>query len=150
MNVYDPRSADSLPHSGTFQNDVLMLKGYTGLSELFVPSATLSLNELGDDLRAQLNAALKGTRICVAGRGSLMCIHATTSGLRPEEITCKDDVLAVEDNDLKKLFWLKMLEAGFWGQVRGTIALNLETSDARTRCGLLFLRASPSGWRAWL
>ncbi|KAH8883210.1 PLP-dependent transferase [Thozetella sp. PMI_491] len=126
MSVYDPRTPGSLAHSGTFQNNCMMLNaGYVGLSEVYTEEASIALNKRGDDLRQQLNDVFRGTRFCVTGRGSLMCIHATTSGLRAEQISCKDDVLPVEDNALKELFWLEMLEAGWWVQSRGTIALSL-------------------------
>lgn len=127
MNVYDPRTPSSLSHSGTFQNNALMLNaGYVGVTELYAPAIAEVLNRTGDELRAGLNDAFQGTRMCVTGLGSILCIHATKTGLRPDQISCKDDVMAVEDIDLKRLFWLEMLEAGFWMQLRGSIALNIQ------------------------
>lgn len=130
LSVYDPRSSSSLAHSGTFQNNALMLNaGYHGLSEVYTSSAAVSLNEAGEKLRRDLNKVFQGTRMCVTGRGSLMCIHATSNGLRPEDITCKDRISAVEDQDLKKLFWMEMLEEGFWVQLRGTLVLNIQLPE---------------------
>jgi glutamate-1-semialdehyde 2,1-aminomutase len=127
LNIYDPRLSSSIAHSGTFQNNALMLNaGYQGLAEVYTPSVAVQLNEAGDDLRKRLNQVFRGTRMCVTGQGSLMCIHATKVGLRPEDITCKDDVAPVEDHDLKKLFWLEMLEGGYWVQLRGTLVLNIQ------------------------
>lgn len=130
LNVYDPRTPSSLSHSGTFQNNVLMLHaGYTGASQVYTADVASTLNKRGDKLRQRLNDAFKGTRMCVTGRGSLMCVHATTVGLRLEDITCKDDVVKVEDQELKRIYWLAMLEAGFWMQLRGSIALNIQLPD---------------------
>jgi hypothetical protein len=36
-----------------------------------------------------------------------------------------EHVVAIEDTDLKQLFWLELVNAGFWVQSRGTITLNL-------------------------
>jgi len=130
LNVYDPRAASSLAHSGTFQNNALMLNaGWTGASEVYTAEAAVKLNRKGDELRVALNKALKGTRMCVTGLGSLMCVHATKVGLRPDDITCKDDISTDEDMSLKKLFWLEMLQAGFWMQLRGSVALNMQLPD---------------------
>ena len=130
MNVYDPRVANSLAHSGTFQNNTLMLiAGYTGLSEVYTPEIVGPFNERGNLLRERLQHVFKGSKICVTGRGSLMCIHATHTGMTPEEIKCKDDVAGVEAQELKQLIWLKLLKAGFWVHPRGSIALNLRLSQ---------------------
>jgi glutamate-1-semialdehyde 2,1-aminomutase len=127
LTVYDPRLSSSLAHSGTFQNNVLMLNaGYQGLAEVYTPNVAVQLNEAGDNLRQRLNKVFQSTRMCVTGRGSLMCVHATKVGMKPEDITCKDDIASMEDQDLKKLFWLEMLEAGYWVQLRGTLVLNIQ------------------------
>ncbi|VUC29951.1 unnamed protein product [Clonostachys rosea] len=130
LSVYDPRSSSSLAHSGTFQNNALMLNaGFIGASQVYTADVAEALNRRGDELRAALNKAFEGTIFCVTGRGSLMCVHAPKNGLRPQDIACKDDVAPFEDLDLKKLFWLEMLEAGFWLQLRGSIALNIQLPD---------------------
>jgi glutamate-1-semialdehyde 2,1-aminomutase len=130
MKIYDPRTPAALAHSGTFQNNTLMLNaGFIGLSQVYTEEAVTLLNSRGQGLRDRLREIFKGTRFCVTGQGSLMCIHATVSGLLHDQITCKDDVATVEDLQLKRLFWLKMLEAGFWVQLRGSIALNLQIPE---------------------
>ncbi|KAJ6160890.1 hypothetical protein N7470_004286 [Penicillium chermesinum] len=127
MNVYSPLTPGALNHSGTFQNNTLMLTaGYTALHDVYTAEAVSNLNKLGDDLRTSLQELFQGTKHCVTGRGSLMCIHATTKAFIPEEITCKDEVTAFECNDLKSLFWMEMTNAGFWVQSRGSITLNVD------------------------
>ncbi|KAJ5286308.1 hypothetical protein N7524_001614 [Penicillium chrysogenum] len=126
MDVFNPLTPGALAHSGTFQNNTLMLhSGYAGLSEVYTAEVVQSLNAQGDDLRQRLQRVFAGSKFCVTGEGSLMCVHATNVGLRAEQITCRDDVVAIEDTDLKQLFWLELVNAGFWVQSRGTITLNI-------------------------
>jgi glutamate-1-semialdehyde 2,1-aminomutase len=128
MDVFNPLTPGALAHSGTFQNNTLMLHaGYAGLSGVYTPEVVRSLNAQGDDLRRRLQQIFAGTKFCVTGQGSLICLHATKTKLSPEQITCRDDVAAVEETDLKELFWLELVNAGFWMQNRGSITLNIVT-----------------------
>lgn len=131
MAVYDPRGAHPLGHSGTFQNNALMTNsGYVAMSQVYAPDIVGPFNARGDIFRARLQAIFAGSRLCVTGQGSLLCIHATKTGLTADQITCKDNVAAVEDVNLKKLLWLELINAGFWVTLRGSIALNLPLPDA--------------------
>ncbi|CAG8007181.1 unnamed protein product [Penicillium salamii] len=128
MDVFNPLTPGTLNHSGTFQNNTLMLHaGYAGLSDVYTPEVVQLFNAQGDELRQRLQKAFAGSKFCVAGVGSLMCIHATETGIEPENITCRDDVAAVESADLKELFWLELVNAGFWVQIRGSITLSIVT-----------------------
>lgn len=130
MDVFSPLTPGALAHSGTFQNNTLMLhSGYAGLAEVYTPEAVRSLNAQGDDLCQRLHRVFTGSKFSITGQGSLMCVHATETGLRPEQITCHDDIAAVEATDLKQLFWLELVNAGFWVQSRGTITLSVAMSD---------------------
>ncbi|KGO46765.1 Tetrapyrrole biosynthesis, glutamate-1-semialdehyde aminotransferase [Penicillium expansum] len=129
MDVFNPLTPGALVHSGTFQNNTLMLhSGYAGLSEVYTAKVIQSFNAQGDDLRQRLQRVFAGSKFCVTGQGSLMCVHVTKIGLPAEQITCRDAVAAVEATDLKQLFWLEMVNAGFWVQNRGTITLNIVMS----------------------
>ncbi|KAJ5826705.1 hypothetical protein N7447_003468 [Penicillium robsamsonii] len=131
MDVFNPLTSGALAHSGTFQNNTLMLhSGYAGLCKVYTAEVAQSLNALGDDLRQRLQRVFVGSKFCVTGQGSLMCVHITETGLRAEQITCRDDVAAVEAADLKQLFWLELVNAGFWVQNRGSITLNIAISTA--------------------
>ncbi|KAJ5852332.1 Tetrapyrrole biosynthesis glutamate-1-semialdehyde aminotransferase [Penicillium soppii] len=128
MDVFSPLTPGALAHSGTFQNNTLMLHaGYAGLSEVYTPKVVHACNSQGDDLRRRLQQIFAGSKFCVTGQGSLMYIHATETRLLPEQITRRDDVGAVESTELKKLFWLELVNAGFWVQIRGAIILNIVT-----------------------
>ena len=65
MAVYDPRLAGSMFHSGTFQNNTLMLAaGYAALSRVYTPAAATAHSHRGEELRARLQDVTRGTRLC--------------------------------------------------------------------------------------
>jgi len=124
MAVYDPRSPNSLAHSGTFNNNTLaMHAGFVGLSEVWKPEVAIEFNKLGDNFRAALEKECKGTKMSVSGRGSLTAIHFSQNG--ETKIICQDSIK--EDWGLKDLFFLEMMEEGFWLTRRGSMALILGT-----------------------
>ncbi|RMZ69157.1 glutamate-1-semialdehyde 21-aminomutase [Pyrenophora seminiperda CCB06] len=120
MRVYDPREKNSLGHSGTFNNNTLgMTAGYTGLAHVYTPEACRDFNAMGDRLRQRLQELSHGTKMTVTGRGTIMAIHFLHDG-KKELRTYRD---RNEDVDLTMLFWLEMVEAGFWAAQRGSIAV---------------------------
>jgi glutamate-1-semialdehyde 2,1-aminomutase len=124
MAVYDPRSANSLAHSGTFNNNTLaMHAGFVGLSEIWRPEVAVEFNQLGDSFRTELQRVSKGTKMTVTGRGALCGIHFSDNGLT--EIIRREAI--EEDWSLKDLFFMEMMEVGFWITRRGSIALILGT-----------------------
>ena len=57
MELFDPTKPDSLPHAGTFNNNVLtMAAGVAGYGEVYTPAAAKELNERGEKIRERLNA----------------------------------------------------------------------------------------------
>ena len=134
MAVYDPRRAGALAHSGTFQNNTLMLHAaHAAMSRVYTPARADEHSVRGDAFRARLQHAVRGTRLAFTGIGSLACLHASerwgraadVEGSWGASISCKEEG-EPEDEDLKTLFWLYMLERGFWVQHRGHIALILD------------------------
>jgi len=124
MRVYDPRQANALGHSGTFNNNTLgMAAGYAGLSEVFAPQVSRDFNAMGDELRLRLQELSQGTKMTVTGLGSIMGIHFLEDG-RKELQTYKD---RKEDSELRRLFWFEMMEQGFWVAERGSVNLILGT-----------------------
>lgn len=122
--VYDPRTVGSLAHSGTFNNNTMaMSAGYAGLSTVYTPEKAVEFNLSGDALRKRLQAVSKGTKCSFTGRGAIMAVHFSDNGL--EDISCVDEFH--ERWDLKDLFWLEILEDGYWITRRGSIALILDT-----------------------
>ena len=116
MDRYDPRRADALPHAGTFNNNVLtMAAGHAGMSRLFTPDVADALFVRGEALRRELNAVARG---CMrwTGLGSLMCAHFGGG----------------QDAGLRELFYLDMLERGFYLARRGMVAMSLEIGAGET------------------
>ncbi|KAI7145656.1 hypothetical protein KC352_g29096, partial [Hortaea werneckii] len=127
MAVYDPRVANSLAHSGTFNNNTLgMSAGYVGLSQIYTPEVAVAFNKVGDDLRSKLQDAAVGTKMTVTGRGSVLGIHFLKDG--------RKELLSVNQRQdhvqLKELFWFEMLVDGFWITRRGSIALVMGTPQS--------------------
>ncbi|KAM7191969.1 Pyridoxal phosphate-dependent transferase [Naviculisporaceae sp. PSN 640] len=130
MAVYDPRIEGSLAHSGTFNNNTLVMSmGYTGLKEIFTPEACVEFNARADRWRERLQEIAKGTRLTFTGRGSLLGLHFTGDGIDADRILSVEDLKNNQRADLRDLFWFEMLEEGFWITRRGFIALLLETTD---------------------
>ena len=78
MEHFDPDRADSIPHAGTFNNNVLsMAGGLAGLTQVFTAEAAVRINALGDKLRERLGEIAKKRRapVQVTGIGSLLNIH---------------------------------------------------------------------------
>lgn len=126
MAVYDPRLSGSLAHSGTFNNNTMaMYAGYAGLSQVYTPERAVEFNKTGDLFQQKLRDATKGTKCSFTGRGAILAVHFTDSGLT--DLKCVDDFN--ERWDLKDLFWLEMMEDGYWITRRGSIALILDTTE---------------------
>jgi glutamate-1-semialdehyde 2,1-aminomutase len=128
MARFDPRHAEALPHSGTYNNNVLtMAAGVVGLSEVFTPAAADALNAAGDALRERLNRLAREAAVPlqVAGVGSIMCVHFDDRPLRGPADAEGSDPAA------RALFHLDMLERGFYLARRGFISpsLVLEPAD---------------------
>jgi glutamate-1-semialdehyde 2,1-aminomutase len=124
LNQFDPRDPKALSHSGTFNNNTLgMHAGYAVMSQIFTPEVCVEFNALGDWLRAQLLDVTKGTKASFTGIGTIMSLHITDAGVRNP--ARGEDV--VERSDLRDLFWMEMMEQGYWITRRGSIALILGT-----------------------
>jgi glutamate-1-semialdehyde 2,1-aminomutase len=123
MARYDERTPGSVPHAGTFNNNVLsMAAGYAGLSEVFTAEAAAALFARGERLRGLLNERCAGVAMQWTGLGSLMTVHFQRGAIRSA-----DDVAA--QPHLRELFHLSMLERGFYLARRGMIALSLAITD---------------------
>ena len=71
MERFDPSRPDALPHSGTYNNNVLtMAAGVAGLSRVFTPEAADALTATGERFKARLNAIglRRGVPVQVTGR----------------------------------------------------------------------------------
>lgn len=127
MELFDPTRPDSLPHAGTFNNNVLtMAAGVAGYGEVYTPEAADALNARGESIRARLNEICRkaGVAFQFSGMGSMMTAHATTRPIR----SAAD--IATSNQDAKELFYFDMVAAGIWIARRGFVALNIMIGDA--------------------
>jgi glutamate-1-semialdehyde 2,1-aminomutase len=127
MKIYDPTAPNSMPHAGTFNNNVLsMHAGICALTEAFTPDIAARLHATGDAFRARVNDVFEqhGVALHASGTGSLMNLHGVTGPVRTI-----DDV--ADSNDAaKELLFLDLLERGFYVARRGFIALSSVLTDA--------------------
>jgi glutamate-1-semialdehyde 2,1-aminomutase len=127
MELFDPTRPDSLPHAGTFNNNVLtMAAGVAGYGEVYTPEAANALNARGEKIRERLNAICQkaGVAFQFSGIGSMMTAHATTQPIKSAA------AIATSNQDAKELFYFDMVAAGIWIARRGFVALNIMIGDA--------------------
>jgi glutamate-1-semialdehyde 2,1-aminomutase len=100
-----------------------MVAGYVGLSQVYTPDVAHVFNNMGDALRVKLQTLSQGTKMTVMGRGSILGIHFLEDGNKDVK-SYKD---RKDDVELKDLFWMEMMEEGFWISKRGGVCLILGT-----------------------
>lgn len=126
MQRFDPRRADALSASGTFNNNVMtMAAGLAGLTRVFTPARAIAVNDRGDRLRQALNRAAEKTDVPFqfTGAGSLIGIHPVAAPVHRPRDTYGRSTQALS------LFHLALLEAGHYIARRGYMALNIELTD---------------------
>lgn len=124
MERFDPSQPDALPHAGTFNNNVLsMAAGLAGLTKVLSDERLDALNARGDRLRTALNAVMGPHGWVATGRGSLIGVHPVSGPVNsPADIGGADD-------RRRELFFLELLERGWYVAPRGFIALSLAVTD---------------------
>ncbi|MEZ5833617.1 MAG: aminotransferase class III-fold pyridoxal phosphate-dependent enzyme [Dongiaceae bacterium] len=131
MARFDPERADSWPHAGTFNNNVLsMAAGLTGLKKLLSASAINTLNKKGDRLRQAINdvAQRHDVGLKATGVGSFVGMHFSRSEIRrPGDL---DPAQAERRTKLQNLMHFDLIAASQFYARRGFIALMLPITDA--------------------
>jgi glutamate-1-semialdehyde 2,1-aminomutase len=126
MAVYDARNPDALLHHGTFNNTTIAVHaGYAALTKVYTPELCIAFTELGNNLLRRLGEVTKGTKCFFTGLGTIISVHFSDSGV--QDLSYKEEVN--ERWDLKDLFWLEMMEEGFWIHRRGSICLMIVTPE---------------------
>lgn len=126
MGIYDPTVPGSMPHAGTFNNNMLtMAAGLAAMTEVFTPTVASELHARGEGLRDRLNRSFRnaGVALQMTGRSSLMNLHATALPVR----SVAD--LAHSNDAVKELIFLDLLERGCYVARRGFLALSLAVTD---------------------
>jgi len=122
MDVFDAHRPGALPHAGTFNNNVWsMAAGCVALGEMFRGEVVEALFQRGESLRGSLNAACAqaGVAMQFTGAGSMMTAHFRTGPITTPYAPTP------EEEQRRELFFLNMLEAGFYLARRGMVALSL-------------------------
>lgn len=126
MDRFDPSREDFLPHSGTFNNNVLMMAAaLAGISHVLTREAIARVNALGDLLRTRLEAAAAraGVPLCVTGYGSLLGLHYQTE--RPNHPGAARTPVG-----WRKLMQMELLLRGVYASRRGFVALLIPMTEA--------------------
>ncbi|MBY0329729.1 MAG: aminotransferase class III-fold pyridoxal phosphate-dependent enzyme [Acetobacteraceae bacterium] len=127
MGVFDGHRPGTLPHAGTFNNNVWsMAAGCVAMGEIFDAAAAEALYARGEALRLALNAACRraGVAMQFTGMGSMVNVHFRLGPIeRPYRQTDAEE-------GLRELFFLDMLAAGIYLARRGMAALSLPVTDA--------------------
>lgn len=124
MDLYDPRRADRIAHSGTFNgNPVTMAAGLAAL-ELLTPERLRHIDDLGSRLATGFQEALDHAGIAahVTRAGSLAQIHLTEGPVRDYRSAARTD------RRLRALLHLALLNRGVFCGSR----LNFNTSTPMT------------------
>jgi glutamate-1-semialdehyde 2,1-aminomutase len=127
MDRFDPASPRAFSHGGTFNNNILsMAAGYAGFTQVLTEEASTRVNDIGDSLRASLNATLERHEVAgvVLGRGSLMNLHFVAGPID------KPAALHHADPRLLALWHMEMLLHGQHVTSRGMLALSLPFGQA--------------------
>ncbi|KAK0647669.1 putative aminotransferase [Lasiodiplodia hormozganensis] len=124
MAVFDPTREGALAQSGTFNNNSLAMRaGLVGMTEVFTEEVADEFKGVGEAFLRRLREVTVGTKATFTGVGTVISLHITDAGVR--DIVRIDEV--EERDDLKDIFWMEMMEEGFWITRRGMIALILGT-----------------------
>ncbi|SDB56028.1 aspartate aminotransferase family protein [Belnapia rosea] len=127
MEVFDGHRPGTLPHAGTFNNNVWsMAAGCVAMGEIFDGETAEALYARGEALREALNAvcARAGVPMQFTGRGSMLTVHFRAGAIeRPYAARPAED-------RLRELFFFDMLAAGIYLARRGMAALSLPVTEA--------------------
>ncbi len=130
MGRFDPARADSWPHAGTFNNNVLsMAAGLAGLTKILKAEAIAILNAKATRLRDGINATAEaqGADLRATGIGSFIGLHfARQPPNCPADLDPSDEPRRAA---LQKLMHLDLIASGQYYARRGYMALMLPTED---------------------
>ncbi|MCE2922437.1 MAG: aminotransferase class III-fold pyridoxal phosphate-dependent enzyme, partial [Roseomonas sp.] len=126
MSVFDSHKPNALTHAGTFNNNVLsMSAGTLAMGEIFDDTAAEDLRKRGDGLRDALKGICAKHKVAMqfTGIGSMVQPHFRLGPiLRPYAASPQED-------GLRELFFLDMMQAGIYIARRGMVALSLPVGE---------------------
>ncbi len=127
LDRFDVSQPDSIPHAGTFNNNIAtMSAGCVVLSELFTSDTAITLTARGEDLRIRIDDVLHQHKVplSITGFGSMNAVHAL--GRPPQNGT---DLLE-RDPFLQEALFLALLQRGVYTAPRGSLNLGLAVTDS--------------------
>ncbi len=134
MDRFDPGRANSFPHGGTFNNNVLaMAAGLAAFRKVLTPDALNRMNALGDSLRQRANAlaAKHDLALQTTGVGSIFGMHFHRGPIRnAQDLDAGEAGRESEISDLKKLFQFDLFQRGLYVTRRILCNLSLQTSPS--------------------
>ena len=139
LDRFDATKPDSIPHAGTFNNNIAtMSAGCVVLSELFSSDTAITLTARGEDLRARIDDVLHQHKLplSITGFGSMNAVHALAR--RPQNGA---DLLD-KDPYLQEALFLALLQRGVYTAPRGSLNLGLAVTDIELDHYLYSLDAS--------
>lgn len=126
LDHFDATKPDSIPHAGTFNNNIAtMSAGCVVLSELFTSDTAITLTARGEELRGRIDDVLHQHKVplTITGFGSMNAVHAL--GRPPQNGT---DLLK-RDPVLQEALFLSLLLRGVYTAPRGSINLGLAITE---------------------
>jgi glutamate-1-semialdehyde 2,1-aminomutase len=126
LDHFDATKPDSIPHAGTFNNNVAtMSAGCIVLSELFTSDTAISLTARGEELRARIDDVLHHHKLplTITGFGSMNAVHARA---RPPQ---NGTDLLDRDPHLQEALFLSLLQRGVYTAPRGSLNLGLAITE---------------------
>lgn len=127
LDRFDASKPDSIPHAGTFNNNVAtMSAGCVVLGELFTSDTAVGLTARGEDLRARIDDVLHQHKLPlnITGFGSMNAVHA----LERRPLNGAD--LLERDPVLQEALFLSLLQRGVYTAPRGSLNLGLAVTDS--------------------
>ena len=127
LDRFDASKPDSIPHAGTFNNNIAtMTAGCVVLGELFTSDTAVSLTARGEDLRARIDDVLHQHKLplTITGFGSMNAVHA----LERRPINGAD--LLEKDGVLQEALFLALLQRGVYTAPRGSLNLGLAVTES--------------------
>ena len=128
LDQFDGSRAGSIPHAGTFNNNVAtMTAGCVVLGELYTADTAEAHSARGERFRADVADVIgrHGLPVSVSGYGSMLALHAL------HEAPVDGAESARRDPALQELLFLGLFERGIYTAPRGMVNLSLPLTDAQ-------------------
>jgi glutamate-1-semialdehyde 2,1-aminomutase len=147
LDQFDTARPNSIPHAGTFNNNVAtMAAGCVVLRELFTAATAQEHTDRGERFRAQVADVIARypLPVSVSGYGSMLALHALPSPPTDGAESARRDAA------LQELLFLGLYRRGVYTAPRGMVNLSLPLTDAQLGRALAALEETLSDLSARL